>query len=350
MTVRIGLLGCGRIARYFHLPALRDLPGANLVVVADPDPEAAEHVRAVAPGVTLEPSWADVIDAGDLDAVVICLPTHLHVPAATAALTAGLAVYVEKPVAIDEAGIESLSAALAAATDPIAMAGFNFRFHPLYEQTAPILAGGRLGELLAVRTTFAAAPRALPTWKQARATGGGALLDLASHHIDLVHLLFGPVQTVTATVRSRRDEDDTATMTLTLAEGLEVQTLVTSSGIQQDRIEVLGDAGEMTLDRYRHQRPQIAPPTGDGRGPRLVAATRAAPPDRRHRAGPGRAPGRSLLRPGAQLLRRRRGRRSTDRSEPPGRDAQPGRGARRRAVRPGRWPTGGHRAMTAPAP
>lgn len=273
--VRVGLLGCGRIARYFHLRALVEHPDVDLAVVADPSAEAREAAGAAAPGTRLEADWTRVIADRDVDAVVVCLPTDLHVAAAVAALEAGIAVYVEKPVAIDADGLEALRAARAAAPGVVASAGLNFRHHPLYEAAGRTLAAGDLGRLLTVRTTFAAAPRDLPVWKRSRATGGGALLDLATHHVDLVRLLLGEVTTVSASVRTLRTDADTATFTLGLADGLDVQGLVTLSGVQQDRIEVLGDAGEMVLDRYRSPVPQLRRPlAGDGRAARARGAGR----------------------------------------------------------------------------
>lgn len=64
---------------------------------------------------------------------------------------------------------------------------------------------------MAVRTVFSSAAHELPVWKQTRQNGGGALLDLASHHIDLIPFLFeGEIVDVSAKMRSERSEGDSA--------------------------------------------------------------------------------------------------------------------------------------------
>jgi predicted dehydrogenase len=92
----------------------------------------------------------------------------------------------------------------------------------------------------------------MPAWKQTRSKGGGVLLDLASHHIDLVRFLFRQeVRTVYAVIESRCSEHDTATLLLRLADGLRVQSLFSLGGVDEDRFEIYGQAGKLTVDRCR---------------------------------------------------------------------------------------------------
>src|SRR5438067_819851 len=83
---------------------------------------------------------------------------------------------------------------------------------------------------LAVRSVFTTPPGRMPEWRQRRASGGGALLDLASHHVDLVRFWFNQqVVEVRGSVRSERAEADTATLELRLANGLQVQSFFSMS-------------------------------------------------------------------------------------------------------------------------
>lgn len=274
--VGVGLLGCGRIARMFHLPVLGRLRTGRLVAVADPDPAALAAARSAVPDAVGLPDLDALLESPTIEAVVICLPTHLHAAAATAVLAAGRHVYVEKPLAADLDGAAAVRAAWRRG-DRTGTVGFNFRFHPLYRAARELLAAKALGEVVAVRTAFSSAPRELPAWKLDRATGGGALLDLASHHIDLVrHLLGAEVEVVTAAVRSHRTPEDTAVATLRLSTGLEAQLLATVSAAAGDRVEILGTEATAEIDRMGRRRITVIPAVGPGRGvpARLGAAGR----------------------------------------------------------------------------
>jgi predicted dehydrogenase len=77
------------------------------------------------------------------------------------------------------------------------------------------------------------------------------LLDLASHHIDLVYFLFGAnVREVLADLRSQRSEDDSAALQLRLANGLLVQMFFSSGAVDEDRLEIYGQSGKLTVDRH----------------------------------------------------------------------------------------------------
>lgn len=275
--VRVGVLGCGRIAQMFHLRALTALPAARLVALADADPRLLAQAGAVAPGAARFDDYVALLEEPDLDAVVICLPSNLHAVAAEAAFARGRGVYVEKPLAATLADGRRILDAWNV-SGQVGRVGFNLRFHPVYQDLRRALADGRVGAPVAVRTAMCSAPRDLPAWKRARASGGGALLDLASHHVDLVrHLLDAPVEQVGAQLRSVRTEDDTAVIDLRLADGVPVQILATITAPQEDRIEVYGDGGKLVADRFRSRTLAFVPvgePTS--RGERLRRAATAA--------------------------------------------------------------------------
>jgi myo-inositol 2-dehydrogenase / D-chiro-inositol 1-dehydrogenase len=255
---RVAVLGNGRIARMFHLRVLAGL-GAEVTAVADPDPDATAAARDRFPGATVHADWRDAVVQPDVEAVVVCLPSHLHAEAAEVAFRAGRHVYVEKPLALDPDEAAHLVDVWDAA-GTIGMVGLNFRFQPLVREARRRLAAGELGRLVAVRGTVASPPRDLPAWKRDRATGGGALLDLAVHHLDIVpFVLDDPVVEVAARQRSVRDPDDTTVLTLTTRSGVPVQLLASASTRQTDRIELLGDTSVLTLDRFASGAVELRP-------------------------------------------------------------------------------------------
>jgi predicted dehydrogenase len=211
---RIGVAGLGQLSVQVHLPNLRSVPGVRIAALADSDPQAREKAACLAPGAHLFASTEELLTVGGIDAVLIATPTAEHARHARLAINAGLAFYLEKPLASEfEDGVAVVSAAERAGV--AAMMGFNYRFHPRIAALREGLAGVQHAE-----STFTIAPRPLPEWKHRRSTGGGVLLDLASHHFDLLMwLLRSPVAAVSARVWSERTEDDCADVELEFEDG-----------------------------------------------------------------------------------------------------------------------------------
>lgn len=289
-AVRIGLLGYGRIARSVHLPLLRRLPGARLVAIAESDDRNRAEAAAAAPGTAVFPDYRDLLASVNLDAAVICLPPSLHAPAATAAFNGGLHGYVEKPLA---ASLDEATGVLAAwrRAGTVGMVGFNFRFHPQIQEMRKLLRKGAVGTPLAVRTVFSILPHGLPEWKRTRMTGGGVLLDLASHHVDLVRYLFAEeVTRALALVRSLEGQGDHAALQLEIPSGLLVQSLVSLGSVEEHRVEIFGTAGKLVMDRTELLHAGFERATQ--RGPRLrrLGRTMAALHPRRLVRSPGAEP------------------------------------------------------------
>jgi len=151
---------------------LQSLATAKLVAIAEADPVNRAAAGRLAPTCTLFEDFQDLLRSGAIDAVVICLPPHLHAASAIAAFQARLHVYVEKPLAPSmHEGAAVVSAWQAAGT--IGMMGFNFRFHPQVRAVRAHLERHAIGRMLAVRGSFTILPHAIPGWKQHRSLGGG---------------------------------------------------------------------------------------------------------------------------------------------------------------------------------
>ncbi|HLB46334.1 MAG TPA: Gfo/Idh/MocA family oxidoreductase [Anaerolineales bacterium] len=259
--VKVGLIGCGRIAQAVHINILTRLAGTELVALADPDPQRREEAKRRAPAATAFTDYQELLEGSDVEAVVICLPNALHAEVAVAALQKSKHVYLEKPLATTLAeGRQVLAAWRQAGT--VGMIGFNFRFNALYQSMKEHIQSGRLGELVSVRSVFSSPVRTLPAWKQSRHSGGGVLFDLASHHIDLIRFFFGQeICEVFAGLRSQRTEVDSAMLQLRLADGLLVQSFFSLNAGDDDRFEIYGQAGRLAVDRYLSLDVEITGPT-----------------------------------------------------------------------------------------
>jgi predicted dehydrogenase len=249
--IRIGLIGCGSIAYWSHLRTLQQLNGVTLAAAADPDPAARARAASMVRG-PIHEQLSDRLLA-DLDAVVICAPNRFHAELTIAAARAGTHVYVEKPLATTASDARTV-VDVVSQTNVVATVGFNYRHHPAHQRARALIRNGRIGEIRAVQSAFCelSAPETMPDWKRQRASGGGALLDLASHHVDLIRwYLDDEVGTVDARISSTRTEHDGAALLLTTGRGVQAQIYVSFCAGPADFVEFIGDRGTIRVDRHR---------------------------------------------------------------------------------------------------
>ena len=198
--MRLGIIGLGWVARDYMLPAIEEVAGVRLSAVCDRVRPAAE----VLGDASYFEDYAEMLAAGGLDAVYVATPNHLHVGPAVACLEAGVAVLCEKPIAPTAAEAQLLAAAVTRTGTPYATA-FDQRHHPAHVRLAELVAAGAVGTLTQVRLDYAcwvpsawspdAAAGGAPApdnWRIDRArAGGGAVIDLAPHGLDLVEAVTG---------------------------------------------------------------------------------------------------------------------------------------------------------------
>jgi myo-inositol 2-dehydrogenase / D-chiro-inositol 1-dehydrogenase len=149
-TVRIAVLGAGRIGRMHAELLARRVPGAAVASVYDAVPHVAQEVGA-ALGVPVAATLDDVFSS-DADAVAICSSTDTHVELIERASEAGKAIMCEKPVSLDLALVDRGLAAVDKAGVPFQV-GFNRRFDPAHQSVRDAVADGSLGDLHMVRIT-----------------------------------------------------------------------------------------------------------------------------------------------------------------------------------------------------
>ena len=250
--MRVGIIGCGAVTHYCHVPALLRIRGVTIAAVADPNETFRNRVALA----TRSPAFKSaefLLANASVDAVVIATPPHTHAAIGTMAARAGKAIYLEKPIATSLSDARDLSRSTSDAGIK-AVIGFNRRSHPLYARAHAMIQSGDIGSVRALQTTFCepVPVDGMPGWKEKRSTGGGALLDLASHHIDIVRWLTGSeVSTVSAVVQSAQSEHDSASMQLTLENGISVQSFVSFRAGYAERVTVIGDEGTLEIDRHR---------------------------------------------------------------------------------------------------
>jgi predicted dehydrogenase len=249
--VRVGVIGCGTIAYWAHLRTLQRLRGATLAAAADPDPAARARVARMVHG-PMHQTSADLLRCDDIDAVVISAPTLLHAELTIAAAVAGKHVYVEKPLATTADAARAAIDAVGRA-GVVATVGFNYRHHPAHERAHALLNAGCIGAIRAVQTAFCepTPPDTMSVWKRRRQSGGGVLLDLGSHHVDLLRwFLNDEVAVVNAHIATDKTDDDSAALTLTMRSGITAQMYVSFRSGPVDYLEFIGERGTLRVDRH----------------------------------------------------------------------------------------------------
>ncbi len=255
--LRLALLGCGRIGQDVYVPLLRSRLDATLAVIADASLEARTRAsRLTRNSVAVVADWRDALRRDDLDAAIVALPSALHAEAACVAFARGLHVYVEKPMATSPGDADAVVAAHRVA-GTFAAVGFNYRFNRLYRALRARVSAGAIGQVRVVRTVFSSPRRDSPDWRDSRATGGGVLLELGSHHADLIRWLTGAeAVTVQCLLADREGADACASIHVGLDSGATAQVLVAFGTIAEDRVEVIGDRGAVQANRYRSLVPE----------------------------------------------------------------------------------------------
>ena len=197
MTIRIGIIGAGRVAAV-HADALASQPGVRVTAVADPRPGAAASM-ADRLGATPFDDVSPLLALRDVDAVDIAVPHDLHVTMAERAIAANKHVFMDKPLATDMAGADRI-VSLASGSDRVFMVCHNLLFHPAVIRAGELIGSGSFGALR-LCDAWSHGWLDLSPWdfrRSREATGGGAWIDNGPHLIYALEALAGEVATITA--------------------------------------------------------------------------------------------------------------------------------------------------------
>ena len=255
-----GVIGFGWVAQDYAVPGLLGA-GGRLVAVADPDPQARR--RAAALGARPATNMGALLDDPAVQAVYVATPNHLHRAAVEAAAAAGKPVLCEKPMAATLTDAEAMARAVRRAGIPYGTA-FDQRHHAAHAAMRAAVADGAIGRVTAIRIAYACWVDVGWTRDNWRAdpvrAGGGALMDLAPHGIDLAAFLLGePVIDIAALTQSRVQDyavDDGALLIGRTASGVLVQLHVAYNcpeALPRRRLEVLGTTGQLLAERTMGQ-------------------------------------------------------------------------------------------------
>lgn len=226
-TLRVALLGYGLAGSVFHAPLIAATAGMRIAAIVTGSPARQQQARKAYPAAEILPDaemlWSQ---ASRYDLAVIATPNRMHVSLGLAALHAGLAVVIDKPLAASVADAEQLLAA-SQQTGKLLTVFQNRRWDNDFLTVRQLLADGLLGRVTRLESRYdryRAEPRA-GAWRESAAgeDAGGLLYDLGSHLIDQAIQLFGPPQQVYAEMERQRpgaQVDDDTFVALTCAHGV----------------------------------------------------------------------------------------------------------------------------------
>ncbi|GAC1438999.1 MAG: bi-domain-containing oxidoreductase [Solirubrobacteraceae bacterium] len=252
--IRVGVIGAGSFARGVLMPAVAR--GAEIAAVANATGLSARAAatRFGAAVATTDP--AALLDAEDLDAVLVATRHDTHAEYVERALAAGKHVFVEKPLALSEEELVRVEHA-AAHGQGVAMVGFNRRFAPLAVQLRAAL-GGRGPLVMTYRINAGRLPR--EHWTHDPTLGGGRVVGEVCHFVDLLSFLCGSVPTAVdarAVGGGSEPREDNLVASLQFADGSVgaiAYCAFGDSALPKERVEVLGEAGAATLEDFRELR------------------------------------------------------------------------------------------------
>ncbi|MDB5264015.1 MAG: oxidoreductase [Adhaeribacter sp.] len=259
--IRWGIIGCGDVTEKKSGPAFSKVPQSKLVAVMRRDAaKAADYARR-----HHVPRWYanadDLINDPEVDAVYIATPPGSHLEYTLKVAAAGKPVYVEKPMALDNNQCRQMIEACAQARVPLYVAYYR-RSQPIFRKVKELVTSGAVGEVRLVNIRLYHPPKPdldpndLPWRVQPEISGGGLFFDLASHQLDLLDYIFGPiteVQGLKANQAGLYPAEDIVAANFAFASGVQGSGLwcfTVAENARTDSTEIIGSTGRIIFSTF----------------------------------------------------------------------------------------------------
>ncbi len=192
MKIKWGVIACGGIADRRTLPGMMLSDKVEIVAVMDANKEAAEKCKEKYGAKFAFTNYEDVLALDEIEAVYIASPVFFHKEQAIAAAKAKKHILLEKPVALTVEDAEEIKKVCEENNVKVSI-GFLMRFHGYHQKIKEIIAEGKIGNIVSMRGQFTCwYPDIDGAWRQKKElSGGGALVDMGIHVIDLIHYITG---------------------------------------------------------------------------------------------------------------------------------------------------------------
>lgn len=189
MTIRIGLIGAGRMGEVFAHHLAYSIPEADFIAVADANHEVAKRVAARYSAQRYFGDYAELLNQEEIDAVVVATPTNTHDKVIIDAANAGKHIFSEKPLALTLQGCDAALAAVKAAGVKLQV-GFMRRYDPAYLAAKQKIDAGVIGTPVMFKSVGRDPKRTSLEFAR-RVNSGGLIMDMGIHDFDLARWLMG---------------------------------------------------------------------------------------------------------------------------------------------------------------
>ncbi|KRE42533.1 Gfo/Idh/MocA family protein [Knoellia sp. Soil729] len=261
--VRLGIIGLGQQGgAYATFISKGMVPNMVIGAISDPNPDKKALAAEAYPDVPFFDDYLAMMDSGEVDAVVTCVPHFLHPQMGIEALERNLHVLVEKPAGVYTKQVRALNEFAATKPELTFAIMFNQRNNPLYQRLKEIVDNGEIGGIR--RTNWIITnwwrPQGYYDSSEWRATwggeGGGVLVNQAPHQLDLLQWICGVPKSVYSKVAYgfRRDiaVEDEVTAVLDYGDGATgVFVTATHDLVGTDRFEILGEQGKIVVENSK---------------------------------------------------------------------------------------------------
>ncbi|WP_207953022.1 Gfo/Idh/MocA family protein [Paenibacillus agricola] len=259
-NVKLGIIGLGAEGG-LYAGFLADGKVNNMVIgaICDIDPAKKELCAEKYPDIPFYDNYIDMLEGGDVDAIVTCVPHYLHPEMGIEALKRGIHALVEKPAGVYTKQVQELNDFAATKPELTFAIFFNQRTNPLYQKLKELIDQDEIGEIR--RTNWLITtwwrPQGYYDQSEWRATwsgeGGGVLVNQAPHQLDLLQWICGMPKKVYANMKfgyqRKINVEDEVTAMFDYENGATgVFITCTHDVLGTDRFEILGDKGKIVVD------------------------------------------------------------------------------------------------------
>jgi len=259
--VRIGVIGCAKIAKRSVIPAILNLPNQFKLIAVSSRDESKANDFAETFGCEAIKGYEEIIARDDIDALYIPLPTGLHLEWVSKAIKAGKHVYVEKSFSLSS--IESSSLIELASRKGVAvMEGYMFLYHRQQPLALSLLNEGRIGEPRHFHGCFSFPPLSSDDFRYKEDLGGGVLMDAAGYPLRAVRFFCGEsmiVRAGTVFYDTNSGVSVWGSAFLSDKEGMGASIVFGFDNFYQCHYEILGSKGKLRVERAYTPGPSFSP-------------------------------------------------------------------------------------------
>ncbi len=250
--IRWGILSTAKIARKQVIPAIQKSHFGEVAAIASRNSEKVKQVAEELSIPVAFDSYDELLSSPDIDAIYNPLPNDMHIPWTLKAIKAGKHVLCEKPVGLNAREAEHLLQHVKKHPEVKVMEAFMYRFHPQWQLVRSLIDAGRIGNLVAVNSTFTYYKDDPDNIRNDPEKGGGGLMDIGCYCVSFARWLTGREPQRVSAFMSHHPQykvDVLTTGILDFGNGLQSMFQCGTQTHPTQHVEILGTSGRIVLDQ-----------------------------------------------------------------------------------------------------